>query len=287
MTAQRLLVFQTLWAMDRSYTGEIEPSLEAKLELIAASGYDGVAVDCDDPAQVHAIPTATALGLAIEGQCTPRSDTALKVSVELAAEHGFHHLTVQPGILSHSVTEATEILGSWQSLARGLNVPMLIETHRERMTNDLPFTLDLLQRLPDLMLLGRCVALCRRREMELPLTAENDAMIRRSLDRCWAFHGQRREFRAGADRTDSFPQHRKWVEQFKAWWEYGFRSWRRRAASDDTLCFSCELGPPPYAITDANNRDSTDRWQEAALMAGMVRERWQRTIDDNMRTGGA
>jgi hypothetical protein len=42
------------------------------------------------------------------------------------------------------------------------------------------------------------------------------------------------------------------------------------------LTFLCELGPPPYAITGPDGAEISDRWQEALLMKGMIRELWRR-----------
>ena len=97
--------------------------------------------------------------------------------------------------------------------------------------------------------------------------------MHRVIDNCWAFHG-RVASREQVQIEISFPHHKMWLEIFLEWWEYGFKSWRRRAKADDTLSFVCELGPKPYAITGRDGNDTTDRWQEALLMRDLVRKLW-------------
>jgi hypothetical protein len=52
------------------------------------------------------------------------------------------------------------------------------------------------------------------------------------------------------------------------------RRWRAHNDDDATLIFLCELGPPPYAITDANRQELSDRWLEALMIREWVREIW-------------
>ena len=95
----------------------------------------------------------------------------------------------------------------------------------------------------------------------------------RILENCWAFHGRV----AGSHQVQvslTAPQHQPWVEQFRAWWDEGFASWKARARADADLTFLCELGPPNYAVTDAQGRELSDRWAEAKLMMAMAREIW-------------
>ncbi len=53
------------------------------------------------------------------------------------------------------------------------------------------------------------------------------------------------------------------------------RAWRSRNANDATLIFLCELGPPPYAMTDCNRRELSDRWEEALQIRDWVRDIWR------------
>ena len=106
------------------------------------------------------------------------------------------------------------------------------------------------------------------------LLRNTDTYIERLLDSSWALHGRlasREQIRLQL----SFPQHRDWVKLFFSWWEYGMRSWRRRAGDDATLTFLCELGPPEYAMTGSDGYKLSDRWEEAKSMATQVRELWR------------
>ncbi|NNK31493.1 MAG: sugar phosphate isomerase/epimerase, partial [Xanthomonadales bacterium] len=71
-----------------------------------------------------------------------------------------------------------------------------------------------------------------------------------------------------------FSQHQDWVAQFRAWWREGIGLWRRRNGPDATLIFLCELGPPPYAMTDAGQEELSDRWAEALTIRGWIEEIW-------------
>jgi len=74
------------------------------------------------------------------------------------------------------------------------------------------------------------------------------------------------------------------VTIFKDWWKSGMRAWRRRNANDATLIFLCELGPPPYAITDRDQRELSDRWKEALQIREWVQTIWQE-LDAESDTG--
>jgi hypothetical protein len=111
------------------------------------------------------------------------------------------------------------------------------------------------------------------REMREPISDRDQAYIDLVLGRSDCFQGRianREQVQIQID----FPQHQEWVDIFKGWWKAGMRSWRKRHDDDATLVFLCELGPPPYAITDANRHELSDRWEEAFKIRKWVEEIW-------------
>jgi hypothetical protein len=55
---------------------------------------------------------------------------------------------------------------------------------------------------------------------------------------------------------------------------YGFKSWQSRAPEDGVLVFVSELGPKPYAITDQDGEDTTDRWRESVMLKERITGLW-------------
>lgn len=272
---QELLVFQSLWAMERRHTDGNERSLHDNIAMIADAGFEGISAHYTNRADVVRLnEIARGSGLEIEGVCFPRSVEDLRLPLELASEFPVRHINLQPDVRLRRVEDCLPLLDGWMRLAENAGIPVFIETHRDRMTTDLFFTLDLLDRRPELPLLADLSHFLVGREFAFPVEEENHALIRRILDNSHAFHG-RVASREQVQIEISFPHHRPWLDLFLDWWDYGFRAWRTRSAADAALVFTCELGPKPYAITGRDGNDTTDRWGEALMLRRMVRDLWE------------
>lgn len=276
---RKLLILQSLWAMERRHADGFERSLEENVAMIAEAGFDGVSAHWTDRAAVRRLSDLLgARGLTAEGQCFPKTVDDLKPVLEIASEFRPHHLDIQPDVRPRRLGEALRLLEGWRRLAEEVDFPVYVETHRDRMTTDLFFVLDILDAMPDLPLVADLSHFLVGREFAWPVDAENHAMIRRILGNSWAFHG-RVATREQVQIEISFPAHRMWVELFEGWWREGFASWRGRAAPGATLAFTCELGPKPYAIIGRNGEDTTDRWQESLQMRDIARRLWAETTE--------
>ena len=273
---QKLLVYQSLWAMERRRPDGHEWSLDQKLEMIRDAGFDGAGVrfiDFDYAKQVTDFLRAH--GMTWQAQCYPKTVDDLKPILSRVEKLGADHVNLQPDVKPYRLEDCIPYIDGWERLARAAGIALHIETHRDRMTTDLFFTLHLLDCFPDLRLTGDLSHYVVGREFAWPVSDENHALIHRILDNAWGFHG-RVASREQVQVQISFPHQKDWVDLFMGWWEYGIRSWRRRAPKDGVLTFLCELGPKEYAMTGPDGYELSDRWQEALMMKDMVRALWAR-----------
>ena len=278
--SQRFLVYQSLWAMERRRPDGLEWTLDEKLQMIHRAGFDGAGVRFADRAYVREVTDfLKSHGMTWQAQAYPQTLDDLKPIIDHVLEFGADHLNVQPDVRPYTVQECIPLLEGWRRMAHDAGIPMQIETHRNRMTTDLFFTLHILDALPDLRLTGDLSHYVVGREFWYPVSDEDHALMHRIIDNCWGFHG-RVASREQIQLQISFPHHQHWVEVFMGWWERGFRQWKRKAGSNETLTFLCELGPPEYAMTGADGYELSDRWQEALMMKDMVRDLWQRVAND-------
>lgn len=272
---REFVVFQSMWAMQND-RGVLNAPLEVELTKIAEAGFDGITDHFYEPVASRELARlASGLGLQIEGQLFPQTVDDVQPALDIASQHGCHHLTIQADVRPRTLNEAVVLIEGWQRLAEQVEFPVLVETHRYRTTNDLHFTLDLLKAVPDLKLLADLSHYVVGREIPTVPDADDEQQIATILRHSWGFHGRV----ASCEQVQvpiSFEQHAPWVELFSRWWALGIEDWLRRDDVHGSLSFTCELGPPPYAITDRFGRDITDRWEESLMMKELIRSVWAR-----------
>ncbi len=277
---RKFLVYQSLWAMERRRPDGLEWTLDEKLAMIRDAGFDGAGVRFFDYKYAKTVTDfLRAHGMSWQAQCYPKTVDDLKPIIEHVKELGADHINLQPDIKPYRLEDCIPYIEGWRRLAADAGIKMQIETHRDRMTTDLFFTLHLLDCFPDLRLTGDLSHYVVGREFAWPISEENHALMRRILDNCWGFHG-RVASREQIQVQISFAHQKDWVDLFMGWWEYGFRQWIAKAGPQETLTFLCEMGPKEYAMTGPDGYELSDRWQEASMMKDMVRALWVRIHDE-------
>lgn len=267
-------IYQAMWAMEELPWRRAEPwGLDEQLDLIAAAGFDGVAIDDYHP-QLHALVRGAAeRGLGWYASVFPQTAAQLVSSLDRVLPLEPAYVNLQAHFHPASVEQARPVFDAWLAEAARMPCPLRVETHRNTATNDLLFTVALLDAFPELELTADLSHYFVARELAWPVRAEDQLRIERILDHSSAFHG-RVASREQIQVSISFPQNADWVELFLGWWHEGLRRWRGRGRPGGTMIFTAELGPPWYAITGADGGELSDRWAEALLLRALVSERW-------------
>lgn len=282
-------IFQSWWAMEFRRPDGYEWSIEERFEKIANAGYRGVGFD----AGLAHIPYeglseyvkhCEHFDLDVLINAFPRNEEDVAAAIAQARMFNgrCRFISIIGRVVPWNVDAVASVTRKWLKQGEQAQVPIFVEGHRNCMTNDLLFTLQLMDAVPELMMTADLSHFMVNQEwVFLPLEDHQQALISRFLERCESFQGRI----ASPEQIQiqpEFEQHQKWVSLFHDWWTEGLASWRRRHADTDDRCvFMCELGPPPYAITGADGYELTSRWDEALQMKATVEQIWGRLENSN------
>ncbi|MET0686981.1 MAG: sugar phosphate isomerase/epimerase, partial [Solirubrobacteraceae bacterium] len=254
-----------------------EWSLREKLDRIADAGFDGleVAWTSELPDARAALELLPEYDLEWSIVCFPSTVDEFRTIAERFSGTDVRHVNVQGNLRPYTVLDAVPYVLGWLDIARDAGLTVYFETHRDRMTTDLRFTLQLIDAIPAMKLVGDLSHYVVGEEFAWPIAPTDEALMQRILARCHGFHG-RVATREQIQVPLAFPQHQASLELFLRWWEDGFAGWLSQARPEDELIFVPELGPPPYAITGVDGRELSNRWDEALLLKDAARDIWER-----------
>ena len=273
---QKLEVYQSLWGMELRSPHVPERTPEESFAMVAEAGFDGMCIDpsaaeIPEMRALHRLYREFELGSMVNA--FPYSEDDMQPLLEFAQEFNACMVNVISGVMPIKPEDAVPVVRRWMQEAEDSNIPLLFETHRDGLLNDMYFTLQLMDLVPEMRLCADLSHFVVDRELRAPVPERDQKYISSILDRSDCFQG-RVASREQVQVAINFQQHQEWVEIFKGWWKEGMRAWRRRNADDATLVFLCELGPPPYAITDGEQRELSDRWEESLQIRDWVNEIW-------------
>ena len=255
-----------------------EASTAQKFDRVRAAGFDGMAIDLGDLSFSEAeatVPHFARTGLLGGLTAFPKSVEDLRPALGLARRINASYVVVIGQQMPVKLSEMIPVIEGWLRVAEQEGMPIQFETHRNCITNDLFTTVQLLDAVPAMRLAADLSHYVVDREMPCPPPGPLQSLITKILERSDSFQG-RVAARGQIQSPLGFPQNAKWVELFRGWWREGFMAWQRRHRTDEAaLVFLCELGPPDYAITAADGRELSDRWEEALTLSRWAHEIWR------------
>lgn len=274
--AQKFEVFQSLWAMELRRPDGFEWSLEEKFNKIAEAGYDGFSIDMesgDFPSTQQVKPFIRDLGLGSILVAFPTSIEDMKAIFHMANELGSRFVAINAKYFPFTPEEGADFVRRALDLASESGVEAHFELHRYTLTNDLFFTAQIMDLVPEMEIIADLSHAVVSREIVLPLDDVHAALFDKVIDRAAGLQG-RIANREQVQISITWPQHQEWVALFEGWWEQAIRTWRARKPDGAVLNFLCELGPPPYGITGADGYELVDRWEQALILKDRARQIW-------------
>ncbi|MDR0809455.1 MAG: sugar phosphate isomerase/epimerase [Gemmobacter sp.] len=273
--SRNLHIYTSLWAMQPHDQTGVKLPYEQVGEMVKAAGYHGMALDSGaaDIATLKQVqPIMARAGLVPMLVAFPKTVEGLRDSLKMAKDWGSPYVDVIGQVMPLTVEGMIPVIRRWIEMSEQEGMPILFETHRNCITNDLYSTLALLDAIPEMRICADLSHFVVDREFWFPLSDRDMGLMSRILARSDSFQGRvasRQQIQLQLD----FPQHQKWVKLFRHWWQEGLAGWRARNPTGDCT-FLCELGPPEYAMTGPDGREMSNRWEEALTIKGWMEEIW-------------
>lgn len=276
---QKLEVFQSSWAMFQRRPDGFEWSLEERFEKVADAGYAGLSIDMgsgEHPSVERAKPLFTEFGLASMLVAFPTTIESLKPVFEMATQLDSRFVAINAKYFPFTPQEGADYVRAALSLAQSMGVEAHFELHRFTLTNDLFYTAQVMDLVPEMEIVADLSHAVVGREIEVPPDELHAELFHKVIDRAAGLQG-RVANREQVQISVTWEQHQPWVALFEQWWERAMRKWRARKPDGAILNFLCELGPPPYGITGADGYELVDRWEQALILKATAERLWEKT----------
>lgn len=266
----RLEMFNSLWAMeDLPWNATRAWTLAEQLDRLVAAGFDGVAVDLGARGRPDADELAAALGHRLRTAVFAfvGDDEDLDAALRYADTIDADRIVVCGRVFDDDLTTVAKTVRHWHRRCAAAGVTMQLETHRNTLTDDIRTTTRLLGELDSDVRLAIDLShyVCGS-EFPLPPTAELEGHLEALFARAESVQG-RIATRCQVQIPLGFPQHRAWEDLFQDWWIRAFTAiLAGRGDSREPVLFCTELGTTPYAITDRDGNELSDRWAETLIL---------------------
>ncbi len=260
----RLALAQSYWALQ-----ERETSIEDALAHAYANGFEYLEAGLreDRMAPLRAILKTHPLKLIAQGW-TPTLEGAIPF-FERAIELNAVAMNLHLGDAYLHDVESERLVDGAYALAESYKLPLMLETHRGRVTQDLYKTSALMQRRSDTrIVLDVSHYLVAGENFGGDVTKFN-VSLGPLLEATEMIHGRisnGQQIQVSVSDTES-------VALTQSIWENAMTVWLANAPRDAVFVFEPELGPPPYAYL-AHGVETYSRTEETDSLVLLAREAW-------------
>jgi hypothetical protein len=278
----RLQLVLNLWGLG-AYPSADEPwSEERKVAEAKAAGFDafdvwGSGAKEADLARWQALAAHHALGIGVE--FGPNRVEDVEEGIAVARRLGSVYLDAHASSYFLSERDAEALLRGLVDRARAAGMPLVIQTHRGRVTQDLLRTVGYARAIPDARFDVDFSHYIVAGELTGPLGPEAQAAFDVLIERATMLDGR---VSNGEQVQVDFanPAYRAHLERTAALWKRVMVRWLRGARAGDVFPFRVELGPPDYAILGPGGREISDRWALQKQLKALVERLWNEAVTE-------
>jgi sugar phosphate isomerase/epimerase len=281
----RLQLVQNLWGLSAYPSAKDEWPLEKKLAEIKAAGFDAFDVWVGDAKEEDVArweAAARASGLAVGVEFAPTRPEDADAAIATARRLGSVYLDAHAASYFTPEAEAEALLRGLVERCRAAAMPLVVQTHRGRVTQDLLRTVGYAQRIPDLRFDLDFSHYIVAGELGGEFSKEAAAALFVLADKAIMLDGRvsnGEQVQVDADN----PAYARHVERTSAMWKHVMVRWLKYAERGDVFPFRVELGPPDYAILGADGREISDRWARQKAMKSLVERLWNEAVAETGR----
>lgn len=271
--APRLCVQHSLWSLGKlPMNAGTEWTFDEKFQRVAAAGFEAVECWLSDENEREITDALRRHGLRLVLGHRPFAPADIRKTVDRAVRLGADFVFAQPMSAFASLDEVVELVTEGRKMANDAGMPLFVETHRNNFTENLPQTLQLIERVPDIrftadlshfVVVGEFYGWKEERAVErmMPVLERTSHMHGR------IGNGEQVQVDVG-DGSGQTPQF------FVELWSTAMRHWLSGAQPGDVFPFASELGPPRYAITLPDGSEFSDRWEQSLVMKRLAEQAW-------------
>ncbi|MDH5344298.1 MAG: sugar phosphate isomerase/epimerase, partial [Gammaproteobacteria bacterium] len=181
---QQLKVFQSYWAMELRSPDRPERSADERFRMVAEAGYDGMCIDpsvSEIPDFIKLRPLYENYGLDCMVNAFPFEIGDMQSLYGLAGDLGAKLVNIIGGVMPIRPEDSVPVIHQWMREADATGLPVLFETHRDSLLNDLYYTLQVMDLVPEMRLCADLSHFVIDREMRAPIRERDQAWVDRVL----------------------------------------------------------------------------------------------------------
>ncbi|TVY10941.1 sugar phosphate isomerase/epimerase family protein [Paenibacillus cremeus] len=276
----KLELQQSWWAMSGVGNGAREWTTEEKFEALAEAGFTGILGRLPEPSEAdrwRKLLDDYGFSFGVHAFPFPKLGDDLTSFLKQAKDFRVQYVNAQVQDQYTVGPEAVDFLNSLITQSEAVGIPLFIETHRGRITQDLLRTVDYVQQLPRMRLSIDFSHYVVGGAMDSePISETTESYFHTLLERASSIHARvsnGHQVQVDIGDNGDHPM----VRHFVRWWRSGMQQWRKQAKENEAFYFVCELGPPSYAIQSAvNGKELSDRFQQALVLKRLGEEAWRK-----------